>query len=302
MVLLLLAQLVTSPPVATAAAQTQAPATEAPAKPQAPPLFPKHRRGLYRNAEGVEVVDATPQSPPLDTDDPGVPDKGEYELNFSTHADYAKGAQRIDMLTVDANYGILPIIAGYKLPSQLKIEFPVAAVRQQGEPFNVGVGDVTAGVKLNVYRDEHRGISLSVYPQLEFAATGAHGVSKGLAENGQTAILPLLVAREFHACTFVANATVEKPMHDPDRRTAAEFGVGFGRALTRKVAAMIELRTHSSLDFKDDRLVFVNGGFIHGVRNIVVYANAGHSVVSDDGMGHTYAGVGIKLLIDSKKS
>jgi hypothetical protein len=78
--------------------------------------------------------------------------------------------------------------------------------------------------------------------------------------------------------------------------------VGFGRALTRKVAAMIELRIRSSLDFKDDRLVFVNGGFIHGVRNIVVYANAGHSVLSDDGLGHTYAGVGIKLLIDPNKN
>jgi hypothetical protein len=56
-------------------------------KPPAPPLFPRHRRGLYKNAEGVEVIDATPQSPPLDTDDPGVPGKGVFELNFTTHAD-----------------------------------------------------------------------------------------------------------------------------------------------------------------------------------------------------------------------
>ena len=287
-------------PAGGAAAQDQPkPAAEKPKTPP-PPLFPRHRRGLYRNAAGVEVIDATPQSPPLDTDDPGVPDNGEFELNFSTHFDYAKEAQHIDLLTVDANYGILPVIAGYKLPSQIKIEIPMSSAREAGEPYNTGLGAAKFGIKVNFYRDEHRGISVSFYPQVEFAADGGRGARKNLEENGQTLILPLLVAREFHQLTFVVNGTFEKPFNDPDRGAASEFGVGFGRALTRKVAAMIELRTESSLDFKDDRLVFINAGIIHGVRNIVVYFNGGHSVLSGDGRGHTYAGIGIKLLIGTK--
>jgi hypothetical protein len=270
-------------------------------KAPAPPLFPRHRRGLYLNAQGVEVIDATPQSPPLDTDDPAVPDKGEYEINLTTHADYARAAQRIDILSVDANYGILPVIAGYKLPTQIKLEFPVAAAREAGEPFNVGLGAAKFGLKLNFYHDEHRGISVAVYPQVEFAAPGGRGVRKGLAENGQTIILPLLVAREFHRFTFVFNGALEKPIHDPERKTATELGVAFGRAFTRKVAAMIEVRTESSRDFKSDRLVFVNAGLIHGVRNAIVYANLGRSIFSDDGLGHIYAGFGLKVLIAPKK-
>jgi predicted transcriptional regulator len=35
---------------------------------------------------------------------------------------------------------------------------------------------------------------------------------------------------------------------------------------------------------------------IDGVRNVVVYANIGHSVFSDDG-GHFYAGGGFKVVI-----
>jgi len=276
-------------------------AEKEPPKAPAPPLFPRHRRGIYRNAAGDELIDATPQSPPLATDDPGVPDNGEYELNFGFHLDHAKGVQRIDLLGVDANYGVLPVVAGYKLPTQLKLEFPVAAARESGEPLTVGVGAAVLGVKLNFYTDEGRGISVSVYPQVEFPAPGGHGVEKGLAEQGQTLILPLLVAREFHAFTFVFNGGLEKPLHDADRETTSEFGVGFGRAFTRKVAAMIELRTESTLDFKRERLVFVNAGFIHGVRNIIVYTNVGHSLFADDGLGHTYAGVGIKLLIDPGK-
>ena len=95
-------------------------------------------------------------------------------------------------------------------------------------------------------------------------------------------MLPLLVAREFHAFTFVFNGELEKPSHDPSRERASEFGFAFGRAFTRKVAAMIELRTESSIDFQRDRLVLVNAGIIHGVRNVVVYANIDHSVFSDD--------------------
>lgn len=38
---------------------------------------------------------------------------------------------------------------------------------------------------------------------------------KGLSEAGQTIVLPLLVAREFHAFTFVFNGELEKPLHDP---------------------------------------------------------------------------------------
>jgi hypothetical protein len=271
------------------------------AKAPPPPLFPRHRRGLYKNAQGLEVIDATPQSPPLDIDDPGVPDKGEYEINFTTHADYAREAQRLDLLSVDANYGLLPVIAGYKLPTQLKIEFPVSAAREAHEPYAVGLGAFKVGLKLNFYHDEHRGISVSVYPQVEFAAPGGRAVEQGLAANGQTLILPLLVSREFHEFTFAFNGVLSRPVHDPGRQTAAEFGVAFGRALTRKVAAMIELRTESSVDFKSDRLVFVNAGLIHGVRNVIVYANLGHSIYSDDGQGHTYAGVGMKVLLDPGK-
>jgi hypothetical protein len=271
------------------------------AKVPPPPLFPKHRRGRYTNAAGIEVIDATPQSPPLDTDDPAVPDEGEYEINFTTHADSSRETSRVDLLMVDANYGLLPTIDGHVLPMQIKIECPVTAAREAGEPYNVGVGAATFGVKLKFYHDEHGGISVAIYPQVEFAAPGDRGVEKGLSERGQTLILPLLVAREFREVTFVFNAALEKPVHDPERQVATELGAAIGRAFTRKVAAMIELRTESSADFKKDRLVFVNAGLVHGVRHIILYMNLGHSLFADDGSSHTYLGAGMKVLIDTKK-
>jgi hypothetical protein len=91
-------------------ASAQTPQTPRPQQPEGappPPLFPKHRRGFYINNDKVEVIDATPQSPPLETDDPSVPDKGEYEINLLTEADLGSDARNVNMLGVDANYGLV---------------------------------------------------------------------------------------------------------------------------------------------------------------------------------------------------
>jgi hypothetical protein len=273
-----------------------------PPKEQPPPLFPRHRRGIYRNGEGVDVIDATPQSPPLETDDPGVPDKGEYEINLTTQADLSRDAKTLDLLLVDANYGILPGIAGHKLPTQVKFEFPVTATREGDNPYTRGVGAAKFGLKFNFYNNEHSGLSLAFYPQIEFQAPGTNSIQKGLAESGQTLILPLLVAKEFHYFAFVANVAVDKPVHASDRETTATFSAGIGRAFTRKVAAMLDLRNDSAADFNSNHLMFLDFGLIHGVRNVIVYTRVGHSLFSDDGFGHTYIGIGMKLVINQHQS
>jgi len=272
------------------------PSDQKPVKRPPPPLFPRHSRGVYRNAQGIETIDATPQSPPLETDDPGVPGEGEYEINFTTRLDYSRVARHLDVMLVDANYGVQPAIAGHKLPTQLKIECPLSAAAQMREPFHFGVGTSAVGAKFNFYNNDRRGVSLSVYPQLEFGAP-THGADEGLSDHGQTIVLPLLLLHEFHEFTFVFNGALEKPIHDPARQLASEVGVAFGRALTRKVAAMVELRAEASVDFRRDRLVFVNAGLIHGVRHVIIYANLGHSVFADDRLAHFYAGGGTKFLI-----
>jgi len=270
------------------------------AQAQAAPLFPKHRRGIYTNRDNVEVIDATPQSPPLKTDDPGVPDKGEYEINFFTDADLSKNARSINLLFVDANYGVVPRLAGHELPTQVKFEFPITARKEPGNALALGIGAAIFGLKFNFYNDEQRGVRVSVYPQFEFAT--AAGIRRDLADPGQTVVVPLLVSKELKYLTLVANGLVATPMHDPEREVTSEFGLGFGRAFTRKDAVMTEIRYESTLDFKHDRLVFLNVGLIHGVRNVPVYARLGHSLFSDDGMAHSYIAVGIKAMIQPGKT
>src|ERR1700687_3583435 len=110
--------------------QQQQSTNEQTVEPPPSPLFPKHRRGMYKNPLGLPIIDATPQSPPLEIEDPSVPDKGEYEINLTTSADCSKELRTLDFVFVDANYGIVPIIFGHKLPTQLKVEFPLAGAKK----------------------------------------------------------------------------------------------------------------------------------------------------------------------------
>src|SRR6202158_5694252 len=278
--------------------QQQQATTEKTEKEQPPPLFSRHRRGIYKNALGVAVVDATPQSPPLGTDDPGVPDKGEYEINLTTRADFSKELRTFDFFFVDANYGILPKIFGHALPTQVKFEFPLAGAQVAGDPISVGSGAAQFGFYLNFFNNEHKGVYISLYPQIEFAVPGANAVEKGLAEPGQTLILPLLVQKEFRYLTFVANGIIKQPIHDPARNTTGTLGFGFGRAITRHTAAMAEIRLTSMFDLQRERLLVVNSGLMRRIRdNVVLYAHVGRNVFSDEGIRHIYVGVGVKFLL-----
>jgi hypothetical protein len=279
-------------------AQTQtpkSPSAQKPEKAQPPPLFPKHRRGFYLNNDNIEVIDATPQSPPLETDDPSVPDEGEFEINLLTGADLRAEARSVNVLTVDANYGLVLKGWGSELPTQLKLEFPVVARKESGNPYQMGLGDSKVGLKFNFYNDEQRGLRLSVYPQIEFSTAGS--VDKGVAEPGQTLKLPFLIAHETKYATLVGNAGFSKVFHAHERENTIDLGFGVGRAFFRKLAIMGDLRTSSTPGFNRDRLISASAGFIYGVRKTIWYARVGHSIFSDDGH-HAFLGFGMKVLFD----
>jgi hypothetical protein len=270
------------------------PPAEKPAKEQPPPLFPKHGRGLYKNNQDIEVIDATPQSPPLEIDDPSVPDKGEYEINISGDGDLSKDEHKFDIFFLDANFGILPRILGREVPTQVKVEFPYSGIKTSGEPYAYGIGGATLGLKFNFYSNDRTGLSTSVYPQLELSFPAS--ADKGLAEHGQTLLLPLLLSKQLAQATLVFNSGIAQPFHDPSRKTTGTLGIGLGRAVMRKFAVMTELHWESAFDFKSQREAVWNVGVMYGVRNIPVYARVGHSLFAEQGTRHTFVAFGIKLI------
>ena len=280
--------------------KAQQPKTQAPQKPEPPPnipLFPRYRRGLYKNGLGLWVIDGPPQSPPLFTDDPGVPDKGEWEINFTTSADLATSAKSLDFLLVDANYGLLPRLFGHEIPMQLKLEGPVSAAKANGEPFATGLGAFETGIKAVVYSNDNQGIELSVYPQVAFGL-GSTFVDKGLVDTGQTFIFPVLVAKQFHYVTLVFNGGVETPINDPDRETIGTFGAAVGIAIRRHFAVMGEVRFESPFHTREERILLWNAGVLRSLGHYaVLYGNVGRSMWTNDGEARVFLGAGLKILI-----
>jgi len=80
-----------------------------------------------------------------------------------------------------------------------------------------------------MYRLPHAVAASSRAADDQTAATSALSTDVHYSKTGQTLILPLLGAREFHEFTFVFNGAIEKPVHDPERQAGTEFGVAFGR-------------------------------------------------------------------------
>jgi hypothetical protein len=306
-VLLLVSLILACPAMAIAQAgdeenrpgQDQGSTSEGSTRQPPPPLFPKHRRGLYRAGLGPPVLDGTPQSPPLEIDDPGVPDMGEFELNFSTQGDLAHDVSQFDLLLVDANYGLVLKVFGHDLPTQVKVEFPIAGAKAADEPFTAGLGAFTLGLKLNVYNNERKGVFLSVYPQFECPARN-DAIEKDLATEGETLVLPILVQKEFSQITLVVNGALRQPFHDAERTTTGVLSAAIGRAITRRYVLMGEARFESAFDFERERLVAFNGGIMHDLgSSLVVYANLGQSVFVDGGSAHTFVGVGLKVLAET---
>jgi hypothetical protein len=63
---------------------------------------------------------------------------------------------------------------------------------------------------------------------------------------------------------------------------------------------MVELRGESAFDSAGERLTFLNVGLMRSLGATLVYAKAGHSLASNADVSHTYVGVGLKVLIQTK--
>jgi hypothetical protein len=63
------------------------------------------------------------------------------------------------------------------------------------------------------------------------------------------------------------------------------------------------MRAESAFDFKRDRLVVLNFGVMRRLRyNMILYANVGRSIFSDEVFARTCVGVGVKFLLMPKES
>jgi hypothetical protein len=134
------------------------------------------------------IFDLTRAGPPFVTDDPEPPPPGGWEINVPFILERTPGTTDIDAPLFDLNYGLPEV--------QLKLEFPIKIVREDGEGTAAGAGDLLLGVKWRFLNDERSQLQLLV-------PTGDR--AQGLGDGRPAYVLPLLVQKSWDKWTLYGN-------------------------------------------------------------------------------------------------
>ena len=124
--------------------------------------------------QAEEPVEMVVGSPPMVSDDTGTPGNGNWEINVVLAGDISKDSKTFELPLLDINYGI-----GDRL--QLKYEVPYVVTCNSRFDENgkrtteqaSGVSSSNVGVKYRFYDNDRSGLSLAVYPQVEFRTPGS---------------------------------------------------------------------------------------------------------------------------------
>jgi len=127
---------------------------------------------------------------PFVTDDPEPPPPGAWEINVPFIFERAPGKTEMDAPLFDFNYGLPDI--------QLKFEFPIKIVHEDGNDTAAGAGDLLLGVKWRFWNNERSHLQLGVYPQL-LLPTGDQ------ARGRAAFVLPLVAQENWEKWTLYGN-------------------------------------------------------------------------------------------------
>jgi hypothetical protein len=163
--------------------------------------------------------------PPLETDDPGTPGNGRFELNLALEAEREPDGTTYDAPRVDLNYGVGPRI-------QLKLEVPWRVAPAPAQPSRTGFGNVILGVKWRFAERASGRAAISVYPQVTLAASRT-AVAKGLADSGSTVLLPVEIAWRMGPLDVDAELGY--------RRAGGASGLAYGLVFAHQPLRLLEL-------------------------------------------------------------
>ena len=203
--------------------------------------------------------------PPMQTDDPGTPGNGNWELNVGITIERRMGVQALETPSLDLNYGV-----GDRL--QLKIAVPWV---QQADVRTAtsGLGNSVGGVKWRFYENDRLRLQISTYPQVEFN-NPTRSVARGLVDAGTRVLVPIEVAKA--AGPINLNAEVGYSVRHVSRTWIA--GLAIGRQVTRRLELLGEVHhVHAASDTEREK-TFGLGGRLKVHPNVIVLLMAGRSL------------------------
>ena len=189
----------------------------------------------------------TVAGPPLEIDDPGILDPGQWEIIGAVTGATSKSADVYEAPLVDVSYGLTP-------KTQLGASLPFAHSNVDGEQSDRAFSNASFGFKWQF-------ASTDAY-QVAFAPTYNLGISAAAARRGvgeDTDILFLPVNFEYAVGNWTVNGEFgyASVVNGID---ALGYGAAFGHPLGQRVQFMVEIYGGAESDFAND-----NGNFHVGL-------------------------------------
>ncbi len=257
-----------------------------------------HFHLLTMNCKGGEDEvgpESTPQSPPLNVDDPATPGCNRWEINVVADGDLTNAEKDFEIPLLDINYGI---------GDNLQLKYEVPYTRNDGQAASTSkVGESKVGIKYSFFNDEAAELEIAFYPQV--ALINPPDDEEGAHKLQTETTLPFLMTKKVGQIkngdvVMTANLayTYSKV---PDTQDFLAAGVGLGMPLSNRIGAMAEVTTEQAVasDAEGNReaILKANLGLVTTIsKQFLLFGSVGHSLYSSDSVGHEYALVGFRWL------
>ena len=216
---------------------------------------------------GLSVAQA---GPPLLTDDPDTPERGDGEINVAMTAEKRGRAWSLETPLLDFNYGFRDTI-------QLKFEVPYLVEMESKGPDQSGIGNSEVGVKWRFF--ENDALAVSTYPQLAFNSSD-HTVRRGLVEDGWEFILPVEFSHELAEGTLLFGELGGAWTEEGD--DGAFCGLAIEHELSESFALLAELYAQSADGFDNPELLLNLGFHWQTCEHVAVIGAIGRGLIEGD--------------------
>ncbi len=183
--------------------------------------------------------------PPLLTDDPGTPGPGHWEINTAFTVEKHHGENLFEAPLLDINYG-------WGERHQFKLEIPWVVLDERGEDIRNGLGNSLIGWKWRFMDEKESGISMSVYPQLQFNNPGSSSAERELSEKGTQFLLPIQAAKGLGP--LGVNVELGYKFKDSSEDELI-YGIALSYEVSDKMELLGEIFGTSFVDFSEHELV-----------------------------------------------
>ena len=207
--------------------------------------------------------------PPMMTDDPGTPGNRHWEINVAGILERSSGENQFEIPALDINYG-----AGDHV--QLKLECAWLLQQHSDSGTKSGLGNAVAGVKWRFLDEEGDGVSMSIYPQIEWNMSPS-SVRRDLVERGTHLILPAEISRGVGPFEFAAEAGYVVGINAADEWILGLVGAW---PVNEKLAILAELHSDLPADFGSRQLTANFGTRVKLTGHVALLASVGHDLLS----------------------